>query len=114
MTCYQCSECGKVFLHLAKKTVQIGADDKKQVLISLGATTIVMSIPTLETYVCPFCQSLAYEELREPDREVEAVYVHDLTSGPQTALEGLLAQGYEVVGRYAKQYILEKKKETEK
>lgn len=66
---------------------------------------------TLETHVCPYCQSI---DLTEAPLEtvqpvsVEAVYVHDLTSGNQEALNKLLAEGYVIVNRYAKQYHLEK------
>ena len=68
---------------------------------------------TLETHVCPYCQSI---DLTEAPLEtvqpvsVEAVYVHDLTTGNQEALNKLLAEGYVIVNRYAKQYHLEKPK----
>jgi hypothetical protein len=36
------------------------------------------------------------------------VYVADLVSGAQAKIDELLDQGWCVVGRYAKQYVLEK------
>jgi hypothetical protein len=64
----------------------------------------------LETDVCPFCQSKTFTEYVEPVEveQVENVYVYELGSGPQTVLDGLLAQGYRIVNRYAKAYHLEK------
>ena len=39
---------------------------------------------------------------------IEAVYIHDLTTGDQTNLTYLLSEGWVIVNRYAKQYHLEK------
>ncbi len=64
-----------------------------------------------ETHVCPFCSSLNLSEAPEPaEPQTEAVYVYDLTTGAQTELAGLLAQGYIIKNRYLKQYHLEKPK----
>jgi hypothetical protein len=65
---------------------------------------------SLESSVCPFCQSKTFTEYVEPVEveQVENVYVYELGSGPQTVLDGLLAQGYRIVNRYAKAYHLEK------
>jgi hypothetical protein len=79
-------------------------------------TTNADSIPkvtvttTNETFVCPYCSSNEYTEIKEQTPDIEAVYIYDLTSGPQDALNVLLADGYKIVSRYAKQYFLEKPK----
>lgn len=93
---YYCKTCNKQFLHAAK-----------QILSGMTITE-----PVLEVYVCPFCQSKDFDELTENQTEIGNVYVYDLTSGPQTKLDELLAQGYKVAARYSKQYILEKPKEA--
>jgi hypothetical protein len=64
---------------------------------------------TTETQVCPFCQSKTFTEYVEPEAEaVSNVLVIELSTGPQLAIDKALADGYKVVGRYAKQYVLEK------
>lgn len=63
---------------------------------------------TRESSCCPFCESLEYSEFVEPQPEVTNIYVHDLTSGANEALDQKLQEGYVIVGRYAKQYVLEK------
>lgn len=68
-----------------------------------------------ETMICPYCQSKDFIEYTEPapvQEEIQNVYVHDLTTGAQTKLDELLAQGYKIQARYAKQYFLEKPKES--
>ena len=47
------------------------------------------------------------------EQRTEAVLVIDLVVGENLALNKALADGYEIVGRYAKQYTLEKKKPKE-
>ena len=63
---------------------------------------------------CPTCQSITYTETPSVEPVVEAVYVYDLTSGDQKLLATLLAEGWTITSRYAKQYILEKLKEEKK
>ena len=100
MTNYQCNACGRTFNHPAKQTLRLPSN-------SIGERDF------LETYVCPFCNSKEYKEYTDPQPEVSNVHIYDLTSGPQTALDALLAQGYVIVNRYSKQYHLEKPKQTE-
>ena len=64
--------------------------------------------------VCPDCGNRNIVEYTEPASEVANVYIYDLGSGPQTELDGLLAQGYVIQNRYSKQYHLEKPKEVAK
>ena len=66
----------------------------------------------IETHVCPYCRSLDFSEFVESAIDTANVYIYDLSSGPQTTLDGLLAQGYRIVSRYAKAYHLEKPKEA--
>jgi hypothetical protein len=96
-------------VYAAKKTHFLEPKD-----IQVDEDTTFKAGDTVETHCCPFCQSLNFDEIPTIEKQVEAVYVHELTTGPQTALDGLLAQGYVIVGRYAKQYILEKAKSEEK
>lgn len=140
MTRYQCSK-GHVFIHPAKLSVSTNELEKVTGSLFESAITMaetseffpehehwedlkrtireiksrleeeIVDAGTIEKSVCPFCQSLEYAEYTEPELQVEAVYVYDLTTGPQTELAGLLAQGYTIKNRYAKQYILEKLKE---
>ncbi len=109
---YKCDACGKLFIHPAIKTVS--STPAFQFDQTTSATLKPLSSETLETHICPFCQSLTYSEFAESEPQVETVYVYDLTSGAQTELAGLLAQGYIIKVRYAKQYLLEKTKEVKK
>lgn len=109
---YQCLNCDKLFIYPAIMT-------RKNVL------TLVEHRPephddlygdgNLEWRVCPYCQSKDIEEytpepLPQTVEEIANVYIYDLTTGAQTALDQLLAQGYRIVNRYSKQYHLEKPK----
>lgn len=99
MTNYKCKK-GHIFSHLSKLTTRLPTD-------SLGERDF------LETYVCPFCQTKEFEEVKEADPAVQNVYIYELGTGPQTALDALLADGYVIVNRYSKQYHLEKPKPQE-
>jgi hypothetical protein len=92
--------CGKnhTFIHPAKQTEYTYKD---------GAVDC-----HIEYQVCPICKSALLREVEEP--QPTEVYIYDLTSGPQTELNGLLAQGYVVKSVYAKQYHLWKPKAAEK
>lgn len=93
---YQCDQ-GHIFLHTA--TYISGNKD---------------AVATGEVQCCPFClkdtsiPNVCYTELAEEN--VANVYVYDLTTGPQTQLDQLLADGFKIVNRYSKQYHLEKPK----
>ena len=69
----------------------------------------------IEFKVCPVCphNNAIIEETVETTINVESVYIYELTTGPQTALDALLAQGYVITNRYAKAYHLEKPKAVE-
>jgi hypothetical protein len=127
---YQCSKCNKQFLHTAK-IVTVGLpkdqletldmmlteapkdkdlDPLTDLLKSLRST---FDLALMEYSACPFCRSKEYTEFIEPTptpEEISNVYIYDLSSGPQQALDMLLAQGYKIQQRYAKQYFLEKPK----
>lgn len=74
----------------------------------------------IEYKACPECAfeyNYKIEEFVEPlpvpiQEAISNVYIHDLTSGAQTALDALLAQGYRIVNRFSKQYHLEKPAEA--
>jgi hypothetical protein len=90
------------FMHPAKQVLSI--DDRRTILMgNLGVQG-----DYTETSVCPFCLSKTFTEEKEAD--VANVLVVELTTGPQIAIDKALSEGYKVVGRYAKQYILEKPK----
>jgi hypothetical protein len=65
---------------------------------------------SLERCVCPFCQSKTFAEYIEPTvtEQTVNVLVIDLTTGPQLQVDRALADGYKIVNRYAKSYVLEK------
>lgn len=97
MTNYRCEKCNQTFQHPAKR---LEYDNEKDIMVMH---------PHTEYQVCPYCLSKNYSETVEA--QPEKVYVYDLTSGPQTELNKLLAEGYIVVARYSKQYHLEKLKQ---
>ena len=70
---------------------------------------------TYEVMICPICDenNEKFSEFIEVADTVESVYIYELTSGPQTELNKLLADGYTIVNRYAKAYHLEKPKATQ-
>jgi hypothetical protein len=103
---YQCEKCKKVFIHPAKHVHFLEPKD-----IAVDEDTTIKAGDTVETDVCPFCFSKDFSECAD-NQDVSNVYVYDLTSGPQTELDGLLALGYRIVNRYSKQYHLEKPKEA--
>jgi hypothetical protein len=114
---YQCSKCQKQFTHPAKQTDysfnNIAIDDFLQSaskeFMHPGDFTVTSQI---EAAVCPFCRSREYAEFIDPvvsERKTVGVLVVDLVTGDNIALNKALADGYEIVGRYAKQYTLEKK-----
>ena len=106
---YQCDR-GHLFLHIAK---QVHFLEAKEINIDEDTNTKVMD--TIEASCCPFCFSKFISEIEaEPVvGNVESVYIYELTTGPQTALDALLAQGYVITNRYAKAYHLEKPKAVE-
>ena len=111
---YECTSCKKHFIHTSKRTTPAAYLNlfKDQNLESFQKTE---EIGTIETYVCPFCFSKEYIEYTEPETTESPinVLVIDLTSGPQIAIDRALADGYKIVNRYAKQYVLEKTVKSE-
>ena len=116
---YQCDTCHKNFLHPAKQTEITGRAriyKSEEEMATRSAPTEDDSLQ-LEYNVCPFCQTRSYSEFVEPaipDAKVSAVLVVDLVSGENLAINKALADGYEIVSRYAKAYTLEKKIEAAK
>ena len=107
---FKCEECGKTFIYAAKVTHFL---EPKEIQKNEDTTLTVGD--WVEASVCPFCQSLNFTEYIESveAQPVEAVYVYDLTSGMQEGLNKLLAEGFEIIARYSKQYMLEKKRKIE-
>jgi hypothetical protein len=106
---FQCDK-GHLFHYTAKQTHFLEPKE----LVDNEDTTIKVS-DSIESSVCPFCFSKFVSEVVEPapiQEAVSNVYVYDLTSGAQTELDKLLAQGYRIVSCFSKQYHLEKPKEV--
>jgi hypothetical protein len=110
---YQClnPDCKKTFIHSAK-LIEHKAWGEEAIKYANAEGIMVIGTFEVEKAICPFCLQPNFDELTENQTETGNVYVYDLTSGAQTKLDELLAQGYKVTGRYSKQYILEKPKET--
>jgi hypothetical protein len=99
-------ECNEKFHHAAKQVLNQ--------FTTLKATddmpTQAVLAESVERYVCPFCKELTFTEFVEPT-DIEQpinVLVIDLTTGPQLQIDRALADGYKIVNRYAKSYVLEK------
>lgn len=102
---YQCGKCLEVFPLPAKISIEEKAFNS---LPTTGRSVV-------ETYVCPSCHSNKLTETKPADADaVEAVYVANLTTGPQIEIDNLIAQGWVITGRFSKQYILEKPKAADK
>ena len=111
---YQCLNCEKLFVYPAKSSIPVSMNISEDDAIANVVRTGKF-VAQQEMHLCPYCGSLDIEEYvlpSEPVAEVANVYIYDLTSGAQTELDGLLAQGYRIVNRYSKQYHLEKPKEA--
>ncbi|MGA3289481.1 MAG: hypothetical protein ABSD42_04490 [Candidatus Bathyarchaeia archaeon] len=111
---YQCEKCQKTFIHTAKETQLLTNVTVISKPNGKENESRIIQDTTLEFSVCPYCQSKDFTEYIEPapvQEVVSNVYIYDLTSGPQTELDRLLALGYRIVNRYSKQYHLEKPKE---
>lgn len=101
--------CGKLFVYPSVLTVTINQNP------TVAVSNLAVQGDNQQTHVCPYCLSPDIEEYipapePQPVEEIQNVYIYDLTTGPQTALDQLLAQGYQIVNRYSKQYHLEKPK----
>lgn len=123
---FQCLNCEKLFIYPATLT-----EHKTNCVAELGTGKSLKNLPEDEEipilpedsvdevwHTCPYCGSLDLEEYtpepeQKPTEEIESVYIYDLTSGAQTELDKLLADGYKIVNRYSKQYHLEKPKTAE-
>lgn len=102
---YTCQNCGWAFTQPAEIIKPLNQEGS--VAIQVSGMLVISN--TIKTFACPRCNSIAYEET-EQNKAPANVYVYELTTGPQTKLDELLAEGYEVVNRYSKQYHLEKPK----
>ena len=117
---FQCQnpECKRLF-HYADKLITTTPQFSTTPTVdpNYSATVQVQSnywATTRESFVCPYYASKDFVEYVEPlpvQEVVSNVFIYDLTSGAQTDLDALLAQGYRIVSRYAKAYFLEKPQE---
>jgi hypothetical protein len=114
---YQCLNCDKLFVYPAK-LISVGLNGNHHLetaptAFMHPADYVITS--TVEVHVCPYCNSSDIEEytpapLPQTVEEIANVFIYDLTTGAQTQLDRLLADGYKIVNRYSKQYHLEKTK----
>lgn len=123
-TTYKCNgeingvKCGRTFTHPAKHIETslsvLFAYPNESTDASMSANTNTKTVST-EIYMCPFCSSKDFAVQEEPvvTEDVEAVYVADLVSGDNKIIATLCAEGWQIKGRYVKQYILEKPKAKE-
>ena len=107
---YVCGDCQRVFSHTAATTEHTSKNIQTALSTEKGMSLEYVDWFETSFSVCPFCLSKSFNEYVEPAEDIANVYIYDLTSGPQTALDELLAQGYKIVNRYAKAYHLEKPK----
>ena len=122
----QCLECKKTFLYAAKKTeyqplILNDKDEIQETVTEIIHDKVVAKIiaekldahfsdQEFETHVCPFCQSLEFEELHEPQAPVESAIQVEWN-----LVDTYLQQGYEIADRYAKvATMLKYKKEEER
>lgn len=72
----------------------------------------------IEIPVCPHCQSPFFLEAEKPEKveiQPESVFVFQLgVHGEQKKITELISEGYVIIARYAKNYILEKFPEVTK
>ena len=68
----------------------------------------IVKVIAKETHRCPYCDSLDLSVV-EDEQPTVGVYVADLHTGVNTEIDDLLAKGWVITGRYAKQYVLELK-----
>ena len=106
----QCLGCKKTFLYPAKlwrpTTIYTYTDQ----LLASPLIPKISDTYTTETHVCPFCQSLEFEELHEPQAPVESAIQVEWN-----LVDTYLQQGYEIADRYAKvATMLKYKKEEER
>jgi hypothetical protein len=114
-----CTSCKKTFIypaHVTEITPSFQAPNSyAPPNWTTSATPMVTDCKQVEYTVCPYCRSLDIQTKEEtvPQETVAKVYVYELTTGAQTELDKLLAEGFRIVNRYSKQYHLEKLKETQ-
>lgn len=105
---YQCTQCGKQFLHTAKLTEYSTPQD-----IALDEDTTAKSVMnTLDASVCPFCKSKAYIEVAEEKQHaINLADVASLIDCPPSDANKYLADGYVLFQTWQKNVFLVKLKE---
>jgi len=98
---YQCESCGKVFVYAAKKTVSLSSSFSEEYKEQYPMQ--------VETHVCPFCQSLEFDEAKEVQPEIASIKSVDIAEADEW-----IARGYVVLDRYAKTVTMAKREVIEK
>jgi hypothetical protein len=107
-------DCQKHFNHPAKVMEHRNKETIKHPDMTKELNPIEGDFVETEFTLCPFCRSVEYTEFVEPIVEEEVTNVLTIefgNVGAQLAIDRALADGYKIVGRYAKSYTLEKCKE---
>jgi hypothetical protein len=103
-------DCGKEFLYAAKKTVTNQIFPSKPPNEYTGIGDFTLTPTTLESHVCPFCQSLEIAEVEKTEPAIESIISINIPEADEW-----IKKGYEVKDTYATKVTLVKKaKETEK
>ena len=110
-----CSDCHKTFLYAAKKIYPITVLKYSNESTASPLLPTTFETYTLETHVCPYCQSLNIQEVMEEPRRNPKITA--LIESPNAEVNARLLEGYEVLEDkiYAKSTILvkhEKSKEA--
>ena len=106
-----CNGCKRTFIYPAKETKTL---PMVKITYPFGCSTDEKTEThepiIIEKSVCPFCYEpdIAVQEEPLQQEKIGNVYVYELTTGPQTELDKLLADGYVPMNRTSKQYVLEK------
>ena len=98
---YQCKACGETFYHAELRTVNEPFDTV------LGIPEAPYPHRSRVTHVCPFCDSLKFDEIIEAEDQVESVIKVKIAEA-----DSFIKQGYQPKEYYAHEVTMIKRKET--
>lgn len=87
--------CGKMFLYAAKRNATVPIEKEDFV--------------SIETHICPYCQSLDIAEVEKTDPRIESIVSVKIPEADEW-----IKKGYEVAGMYASTVNLVRKAKEEK
>ena len=94
---YQCKACGETFYHAELRTVNE----------PLGTHEPPFPHRSRVTHVCPFCDSLKFDEIIEAEDQVESVIKVKIAEA-----DSMIKQGYQPKEYYAHEITMIKRKEV--